>query len=184
MKNNKVYPNKWQTVPFTFDLFAGWEAQGRPSQELVLKNEVLKNGNIAKMTLNIFRFSMVDAEGRAYLIQEFPENNAVTFKGMQSGHFVRLGVPINPPARDYTALRFHVKGQGNILSCADGSEEVIDQLDHLDFAIQNGFSVQNEGTMELKLWFDLVPFQWKRHLQTIQSWFAKKYERPRWANSF
>ncbi|WP_222983177.1 hypothetical protein [Flagellimonas meishanensis] len=184
MKNNKVYPNKWQTVPFTFDLFAGWEAQGRPAKELILKNEVIKNGNVAEMTFNIFRFSAVDSEGREYLIQEFPEDNAVTFKGMGSGHFTRLGGLVNLPARDYTALRFHFKRYGNLLTCADGSEEHVNQLDHLDFTIENGFSIQKEGTIELKLWFDLVPFQWKRHLRTLQSWFAKKYERPRWANSY
>ncbi|NAY92770.1 hypothetical protein GTQ34_12665 [Muricauda sp. JGD-17] len=184
MKINKVYPNKWQTVPFTFDLFAGWKAQGRAAKELILKNEVIKDGNIAEMTFNIYRFSAVDSEGREYLIQEFSENNAVTFKGMQSGHFVRLGSLVNLPARDYTALRFHVRNQGNVLRYADGNEENANQLDHLDFTIENGFTIKDEGVLDLKLWFDLVPFHWNRHWKAFIEPFSNKNPRPRWANSF
>ncbi|MEZ4810395.1 MAG: hypothetical protein R2819_08550 [Allomuricauda sp.] len=184
MKNKKVYPNKWQTVPFSFDLFGRWAETGMPIKELILKNEAATALKVSEMQLNIVWFSAVDAEGNEHHIANFPGQNSVTFRGISSGHFLRSRSVVSLPEGNYTALRFYLANNGNRFTYRDGVEESANDFDRLEFTIENGLHIEGNEAPEVKLWFDFAPFQWNRRLKPLMDVFTNKNPKPRLANSF
>lgn len=184
MKNNKVYPNKWQSVPFSFDLIEQWMENGKPTKELILKNEAATALKVSEMQLNIIKFSAVDEAGKEHHIENFTGQNAVTFKGITSGHFLRSRSVLTLPQGKYTTLRFYLAKDGNQFTYRDGVEEPVNDFDRLDFTIEKDLQIDGNEAPEVKLWFDFVPFKWNRRLKPLMDLFASKGERPRLANSF
>lgn len=185
MGNKKVYPNSWQVVPFSFDIFAKWDSLGTPTKELILKNEAASSLNVSEMTLNISSFVAIDSEGNEHQIKDFDGQNSVVFKGIPSGSFLRSKSVLTLPKGNYTALRFYLKENGNTFTYRDGMEESSDRFSRLDFAIENGLEIDGTEETEVKLWFDFAPFQWMRNFKFFTLLFKKeKQPSPRLANSF
>ena len=185
MEKNRIYPNKWQTVPFSFDLLNQMENKDRAVQELILKNEAATELHVSDMMLNITKFSAFDAEGTEHIVADFPGQNAVTLKGMSSGQFLRSKNVVLLPEGNYTTLRFYLAGEGSQFTYWDGVQESADHFGSLDFSIENGLQIEGNGAPEVKLWFDFVPYKWSSHFKPFLDLFkGNKNPRPRLANSF
>ncbi|MFC4218805.1 hypothetical protein [Flagellimonas marina] len=185
MEKNRIYPNKWQTVPFSFDLLNQIENRGRAVQELILKNEAATELHVSEMKLNITRFSAFDMEGNEHIVSDFKGQSAVTLKGISSGEFLRSKNVVALPEGTYRTLRFYLAKEGNEFRYRDGVQESVDHFDSLDFTIENGLQIKGNEATEVKLWFDFAPFLWSSHFKTFLDLFkGNKNPRPRLANSF
>lgn len=185
MEKKRIYPNKWQSVPFSFDLLHQMENREKPVKELILKSEAATELHVSDMMLNITKFSAFDAEGKEHIVADFPGQNAVTLKGISSGQFLRSKHVVSLPEGTYTTLRFYLAKEGNQFRYWDGVQESVNHFDNLDFTIENGLQIEGNETPEVKLWFDFVPYKWSRHFKPFLDLFkGNKSPRPRLANSF
>lgn len=185
MEKKRIYPNMWQTFPFSFDLLNQMENQGKPVKELILKNEAATELHVSKMMLSITKFSAIDAEGNEHIVTNFPGQSAVTLNGISSGQFLRSKNVVSLPEGKYTALRFYLAKGGSQFRYWDGVQESADHFGSLDFAIENGLQIAGNEAPEVKLWFDFVPFKWSSHFKPFLDLFkGNRSPRPRLANSF
>ncbi|MFD2100778.1 hypothetical protein [Flagellimonas iocasae] len=185
MEKKKIYPNMWQTVPFSFDLLNQIENKEKAVQELILKNEAATELNVSDMVLSITKFSAFDVEGNEHIVANFPGQTAVTLKGISSGQFLRSKDVVSLPEGKYSTLRFYLAKQGNQFKYWDGVQESADHFGSLDFTIENGLQIEGNEAPEVKLWFDFVPYQWSSHFKPFLDLFkGNKNPRPRLANSF
>ncbi len=185
MEKKRIYPNKWQTVPYSFDLLNQMENKEKPVKELILNNEAATELHVSTMMLNITKFSALDAEGNEHTVANFPGQNAVTLKGISSGQFLRSKNVVSLPEGTYTTLRFYLAKEGSQFRYRDGVQESADHFGSLDFTIENGLLIDGNEAPEVKLWFNFVPYQWSSHFKPFLDLFkGNKSPRPRLANSF
>lgn len=185
MKKMNFYPTIWSTVPFAPNAIGDWYAAERRNKELILKNEAATALRVSEMVLNITKFSAIDEQGHEHFIVDFPGQNPVSLKGISSGSFLRSRSVLSLPKGNYVSLRLYLADWGNQFIYQDGEVESANSFDHLDFAIEGGFQVEDGETLEVKLWFDFAPFQWRRHFKPFTDLFMRsKSPRPRLANSF
>ena len=185
MEKKRIYPNKWQTIPFSFDLLNQMENKEKAVQELILKNEAATELHVSNMMLNITKFSAFDVEGNEHTVADFPGQSTVTFKGISSGQFLRSKNVVSLPEGTYTTLRFCLAKEGNQFKYWDGVQESVNHFDSLDFTIENGLQIEGNEAPEVKLWFDFVPYQWSSHFKPLLDLFkGNKNPRPRLASSF
>lgn len=185
MKKMSFYPTLWSTAPYTPNVMADWYASPEKGAELILKNEAAEALKVSEMSLNIIKFSALDEHGNEHFIIDFPGQNPVSLKGIPSGSFLRSKSVLSLSEGNYTTLRFYLAGWGNQFIYQDGVEESANQFERLDFVVENGFQAKGGEALEVKLWFDFAPFQWKRHFKPLTDLFIRsKNARPRLANSF
>ena len=185
MEKKRIYQNKWQPIPFSFDMFAKWEMKETTVKELILKNEVASKLHVSDMMLNISKFSAIDVEGNEHIVTDFPGQSTVALKGISSGQFLRSKNVLSLPEGTYTALRLYLAKEGNYFKYWDGIEESADHFSSLDFAIENGLEIEGNEAAEVKLWFDFVPYKWSTFFKPLLDLFkGNKTPRPRLASSF
>ena len=185
MEKKRIYPNKWQTIPYSFDLLNQVENKENPVRELILNNNAATELHVSDMTLSITKFSAFDAEGKEHIVTDFPGQNAVTLKGISSGQFLRSKNVVSLPEGKYTTLRFYLAKEGNQFRYCDGVKESADHFGSLDFAIENGLQIEGNEAPEVKLWFDFVPYNWSSYFKPFLDLFkGNRNPRPRLANSF
>ncbi|MBO0322929.1 hypothetical protein J0X14_11535 [Muricauda sp. CAU 1633] len=185
MEKKRIYPNKWQSVPFSFDLLNQVENRDKAVKELILKSEAATELHVSDMMLNITQFSAFDAAGNEHTVADFPGQSAVTLRGISSGQFLRSKNVVSLPEGTYTKLRFYLANEGNQFRYWDGVQESADHFGRLDFIIENGLQIEGNEGPEVKLWFDFVPYKWSSHFKPFLDLFkGNKTPRPRLANSF
>jgi len=185
MKKMNFYPTIWSTAPYAPNVMAEWYGPQGKGKELILKNEAAESLKVSEMSLNITKFAAIDEQGNEHFIMDFPGQNPVSIKGIASGSFLRSKNVLSLPNGNYVSFRFYLAGWGNQFIYQDGVEESANRFDRLDFNIENGFQVEGDQALEVKLWFDFAPYQWKRHFKPLTDLFNRsKSERPRLANSF
>ncbi len=185
MKTTQFYPTIWSTPLYIPSVMEGWYGSNTKEVELILKNEAATTLNVSEMSLNITKFSAIDEQCNEYFIMDFPGQNPVSLKGIASGNFLRSKSVLSLPKGKYIALRFYMAGWGNQFTYHDGVTESANSFQRLDFQIEGGFTVEDGHAPEVKLWFDFVPYQWKRHFKPLSDLFkGSKSQKPRLANSF
>lgn len=183
MKRKTFYPNIWSTTPFAMNVLAHQDHEGRTIKELILKNTSIIELGVSEMELNIKKLAALDAEGKEYRVIDFPGQNSVKIKGIGSGHFLRSKSVVKLQPNTYTTLRFYIGNKNNQFIYNDGTVERVNKVDFLDFEIENGLIIKDNEATEVKIWFELAPFEFSRHFKHLLERFKKpKQAKPKLSN--
>lgn len=182
MKKQTFYPTIWSPMPLHFNLMMDRDHNGRRIKELILKNEMASELGVSEMELSILKFAAIDKLGNEHHILGFPEQTAVSIKGLSTGHFLRSSQVVKLQRGNYTKLRFYL-GKYNKFTYSDGLVEDAYSFDIMDFSIENGLSIEANEATEIKLWFDFAPYKFSSHLKGLLDLFkGNQKPRPRLAN--
>ncbi len=180
MKKTTFYPNKWQLIPYSFEM-NHWDAEARPVKDLILKNWYASHHGVSEMNLNIAHFAAIDNDGVEHLIADFKGNGAIPIKGLHKGEFLRSKSILLLEPGSYATLRFYLTKTGSNFIFSDGSKKPADEFQYLDFDVANGLTIKGDEAPEVILRFDLVPFArtnpFRTLVQFLGSWAkpANKY---------
>lgn len=184
MNKIKFYPTIWTAAPFTYNIMSHWYTTDKTVKELILKNSSTKELGVSEMNLNITKFTAFDVAGKEHHITDFPGQNPVTLKGMGSGRYLKSATVVGLKPGTYAILRFYLGTSDNKFAYSDGTPGVANNLNHVDFEIEKRLIIKKGEKAEVKLWFDLAPFQFSRHFKPLVDWLKRtKKQLPRLANN-
>ncbi|MGB7395566.1 MAG: hypothetical protein WA913_14345 [Pricia sp.] len=169
MTTTKYYPPIWQTAPFSLESY-NWDFEGRCIKDMVLKNEYVEELRISEMNLDIKRFSAFDSNGKEHAINDFPGQRSLPIKGTHAGEFLKSKGVLLLDAGCYTTLRFYL-GSDSTFTYSDRLEEPGEGLNHLDFEIENGLTIEGGESPEAVLRFDFVPFKVSKFMIAVKQLF-------------
>ncbi|MCF7560150.1 hypothetical protein L3X39_05825 [Sabulilitoribacter multivorans] len=182
MKQRTFYPNIWSYSPYAMNLLAQLDYEGRNIKELILKNSEIKECGVSQMDLNIKKITAIDTSGNEHKIVDLQSKTSTPIKGMRSGYFLRTKGIVNLQPNTYTTIRFYL-GKNNQFTYSDGEVETSSSGDFLDFDIENGLIIKNNKGTEMKIWFELAPFEFSRYFKPVLEWFKKpKLSKPKLSN--
>lgn len=186
MEKTRFYPSIWSVDPFSSNIMSQWYNGNSTVSELILKNSAVNELGVSEMNLDIVKFGAIDDVGSEHPVLDFPSQNSVTIKGIGSGHFyfLKSASMIDLKPGIYKTLRFYVNKGNNKFIYSDGVEGEVNDFDYLDFRMKKPLVIGENGKDEVKLWFDLAPYQFSRHFKPLTDWLRKKKEQlPRLVNN-
>ncbi len=171
MNKLKYYPTMFHTNPFTFSMIELRDKGGNDAMELVLNNSKAKEIGVAKMMLNVIRFSAFDRNGNEYFQQDIPNRLEFNSKGIDTEFFANIKSTLKLPKGTYTTFRFYLARTGNSFTYNDWRKEEIAHLDYLDFEIWYGLQIDGNEELQVTMRFDFEPFSLKSYLRSLRSVF-------------
>ncbi len=176
MEKTRFYPAIWAVSPSGSNVVGDWYANDREVKELILKNSAAKELGVSEMELNITAFAAIDKSGEEHHILDFPGQNSVNIKGMGSGFFLRSKSMVNLKPGTYKAIRFYIEKRNSKFIYSDGTSGKKNNSDFIDFKMEKSLKLKKGDKTEIKLWFDLAPYQFSRHYKPLTDWFKSKIE--------
>ena len=173
MSKITYYPTMFHTNPFTFNMVEFWDKSGDNTMELLLNNSKLKEIGVSKMMLNVIEFSVFDKSGNEYFQQDIPARVEFNSKGIDTEFFVNIKNTLKLRKGAYTSFRFYLSSTGNRFIYDDLRKEDIYHLEFLDFEINNGLRIENNGELKVKMRFDFQPFSLKSYFKSLKNVFKK-----------
>ena len=182
MKNLKLYPTIWQSIPYSLDTIDHWDEHGKRIKDLILSNTYASENGVSKMKLNIDKFSALDVLGNEHFISDFKGANAVDFEGLHTGLYVRTRSILRLPLGIYASFRFYLGKQGNQFTFSDRSVQSIHHMDYLEFKIENGLTLNGAEAEKAILRFDFEPYSFKSYFKPLFQFFkGDKIQKTKWA---
>ena len=182
MKNLKLYPTIWQSIPYSLDTIDHWDEHGKRIKDLILSNTYASENGVSKMKLNIDKFSALDVLGNEHFISDFKGANAVDFEGLQTGLYVRTRSILRLPLGIYASFRFYLGKQGNQFTFSDRYSQAIPHLEYLEFKIENGLTLNGAEAEKAILRFDFEPYSFKSYFKPLFQFFkGDKIQKTKWA---
>lgn len=185
MKNTKVYPTIWQSIPFSLDMMDQWDDKGNRIEDLVLSNNMALEKGVSEMILNVSKLSVLDDKGKEYFISKFKGNEALNLKGVHTGLFIKTREVLELKPGKYKSFRFYLGGSENSFIYKDRSKKEIYGFSFLDFEIQNGLFLNGTESKQVILRFDLKPYSLSSYFKSLINLFRRPENiKQKWANSF
>ncbi|WP_242083922.1 hypothetical protein [Aestuariivivens sediminis] len=173
MKRANFHPYIWAFSPITSYVLANLEEDEREIKELILKNTRHYNLGVSEMHLNVTKLTAIDSSGIEHFILDFPNQMTLNIKGIGYGHFYKLKKISSLPSNTYTHFRFYLGSTGNTFHFKDGAVENKNACNYLDFEIENKVTLNGGNPSEAKIWFDMVPYEFKRHFKWFTEWLHR-----------
>ncbi|MTI38404.1 hypothetical protein [Fulvivirga lutimaris] len=173
MKRITFYPSMWP-VPYKLDEAPNFFQNGERVQELVLNNSSNVTADVSQMNLNITKFSAIDDNGQESTIKDFSGKTSVTFKGMGTGHYIKTASVLALAPGTYTTLRYYLNNEDNSFVKSNGEVVAANNIDYIDFEIENGLIINGNESLEVKLYFDFAPFKLSSYFKPLTDWFRSK----------
>lgn len=184
MKRTTFNPTIWSMMSLNLESTRQLDHNGNRIKELILNSSYAEELGVSEMNLSITRLSAIDNMGNEHSIKNFEESIAVQIKQMGSGHFLKTSSVVSLDPGTYTKLRFHLAPSDNLFINKDGEEVSANKGSYLDFDIQNDFTIYDGEVTEVKLWFNLEPYNISRHFKPLKSLFnALRNPSPKLTNS-
>lgn len=185
MEKTRFYPPLWSVAPFSSNIMSQWYNGDRTVKELILKNSAMNELGVSEINLNIVKFAAIDKVGSEHHVLDFPGQNSVAIKGMGSGCFLKSSSMVTLKPGTYETLRFYVGKRNNRFVYSNGAEGTANDFDYLDFQMEKPLTICKDEKAEVKLWFDLAPYQLSRHFRPLTDWLKRKKEQlPKLASNF
>lgn len=182
MKNLKLYPTIWQSIPYSLDTLDQWDENGKRIKDLVLSNTYASENGVSQMNLNIEKFSALDTNGTEHFISDFKGNNGIAFEGLHTGLFVKTRSVLSLQPGSYSSFRFYLGNRGNTFTFSDRSSQAIHHLEYLEFTIENGLTLTGNEAEKVILRFDFEPYTLKSYVkQLLQLFKGEKIWKTKWA---
>lgn len=170
MKRLTFYPSVWP-VPYSLNEASNFFQNGELVKELILSTSSNVSSEVSEMNLNINKFSAIDENGQEHVILNFSQQNSITFKGISSGHFLKSASLSSLNQGTYTTLRFYLNKENNCFIKSSGDMVAVNNLEFLDFEIENGLTVNGQGSVAFKLWFDFAPYKLSKYFKPFTDLF-------------
>ena len=173
MKRITFYPSMWP-VPYNFNEAPNFLQNGERVKELILNISSSVTSDVSEMNLNVNKFSAIDDKGQEHLILNFSGENSIKFEGMSSGHFIKSTSLFTLANGNYTTLRFYLNNENNCFIKSDGELVKANNIEFLDFEIEDGLAIDEQESMTFKLWFDFAPFKLSRFFKPFTDMFKSE----------
>ncbi len=184
MKNLKLYPTIWQSIPYSLDTLDQWDENGKRIKDLVLTNTYASDNGVSKMNLNIEKFSALDTNGTEHFISDFKGNDGIAFEGLHTGLFVKTRSVLSLQPGSYSSFRFYLGNRGNMFTFSDRSTQSIHHVDYLEFKIENGLTLNGAEAEKAILRFDFEPYSFKSYFKSLFQFFkGDKIQKTKWATN-
>ncbi|GAA4298305.1 hypothetical protein [Aestuariibaculum suncheonense] len=175
MKARKLYPNQYVPNSVVINPYF-YTNSVTNTKEVILINEWSFNEGVSEMELNVVKLTAFDDKGNEHLFFEMPKENIVKIKGMRYARFLKSHSLDKLSKGTYLYFRFYLKSNFNKFIYSNGEEKYLSGVNCLDFKIKNKLKVDGHQTGEVKLWFDLAPNHFIRHLKPIIDFIRKGTE--------
>ena len=185
MKENTFHTPIFHTSPFAHPATGFWDTSTGAVTDVLLTNDLAREHGISKMKLSLAKVSAINAEGSEQPLEDFPAYVELHPKGMGTEFYVSLTKTLSLEAGTYTAFRFYLASGDNHFIFADGREEALHSLKHIDFQIRNGLEFSGDTQREVRLRFDFAPMAIRRFFRPLLQRIGKSKATPgRLAQSF
>lgn len=185
MKENTFNTPIFHTNPFAYTVTGFWDPSGEAVTDVLLTNRLAREHGISKMKFSLAKVTAIDTEGNEQLLEDFPNYVELHPKGMGTEIYVSLTKTLSLEAGTYTAFRFYPAPGDNRFVFADGREEALHNLPHIDFQIRNGLEISGDTQRDVRLRFDFAPMALKRFFRPLLERIGKSKAQPgRLAQSF
>ena len=176
MEKTRFYPAIWAVSPLGSNVMGDWYGNDREIKELILRNSGAMELGVSEMELNITAFAAIDTSGKEHHIVDFPGQNSVNIKGMGSGFFLKSKSMVDLEPGTYKSIRFYIEKRNSKFIYSDGTSGKKNNSDFIDFKMEKSLKLKKGDKAEIKLWFDLAPYQFSRHFKPLTDWLKKKRE--------
>lgn len=172
MRKTKFYQNAWFPTPFAIypNFYFGSDEN---TKELILRSTLCEELGVSSLELDIIKFTAIDELENEHYISDFKAQNSVSIKGMAQAHYLKSTSILLLPKGVYTKLRFYLGKDTNKFVYSNGDIEIVNDIEFLDFKIENKFKVDGKNDIEIKLWFDLVPLKFFKQFKFVSHLFYK-----------
>ena len=184
MKQRKVYPTIWQSIPYSLDMMDYWYTNGHSIPDLTLVNDMTLNRGVSEMILNVSKISVMDDNGKEHFMTNFNGNKALNLKGLHTGLYLKTKEALELPVGNYSTFRFYLNGKGNYFFNKEKDMEAIYGFPYMDFKIQNGLAITGNDSKKVILRFDFEPYSLASYFKPLLNLFKRsKTMSHKWANS-
>ncbi|MEQ8241386.1 MAG: hypothetical protein RIA69_19380 [Cyclobacteriaceae bacterium] len=169
MKNNYTLTDAM--IPGTQGKFQ-WDLESRCIKDIKLKNTFATEFKVSEMMLNLRQITAIDTQGNEVQIKSF-EHETLAVEEISTQKHLKTGILRHLKPGEYQTVRFYIEPKGNFFTTNTEKDEVLPEMEFLEFEIVEGLTIHRGELPNLLFRFDLTPKKEEAKVNRLAEIFRK-----------